>query len=64
MRNEDEGTFRAVTSKQNSRTEDRKLRNALTPLDSVSAPAFVLNNSRSFSQGDELVGCKSLVLFV
>jgi len=54
----------AATSKQNSRTEDKKLRDAVTPLNSTSAPAFVLNNSRSFSQGDELVGGESLVLFV
>src|SRR5580658_8604782 len=56
--------FTAATSKQNSRTEDKKLRDSRTSLDSASAPAFVLNDSRSFSQGDELVGGKSLVLFV
>ena len=64
MRNAEEGTFMAAMSKQNSRTEDKKLRDAVTPLNSTSAPAFVLNNSRSFSQGDELVGGESLVLFV
>src|ERR1700722_2691500 len=60
--------FTAATSKQNSSPEDKlktkKIRDAMTPLDSAPAPAFVLHDSRSFSQGDELVGGKSVVLFM